>query len=214
MKKPDFMPIHESGHIILSQGGDFVNTRKALYVLLLAGLLFSLAGSPIHAATTATPQATITISAGTISISSTGSITLTGVTLDGDDHDSAATAAPSFTLIDASGAGAGWNVTLQSSNFSDGGTGTIGAANFKFTSGGTITKVKGQAVDPTNGPKETGLSAATLDSARKIITTAATYGKGKYTYDPTPADFVLTVAADTTAGAYTATVTATIASGP
>jgi len=53
-----------------------------------------------------------------------------------------------------------------------------------------------------------------LDVTRKVITTAVSYGKGKYTYAPTAADFVLTVEADTMAAYYTATVTATITTGP
>jgi len=184
------------------------------YIFGIALLISLLLSAPLYAATTATPQASITISGGALSVSSSGSVTLPALTLDGDDHDQTATAAPSFTLIDARGNNGGWNVTFQSSDFSDGGTNTISAGNFKFTSGGTITKVSGQAVDVTNGPKETALSSVSLDTARKVITAAVNYGKGKYTYDPTAGDFVLTVSADTIAASYSATLTATIVAGP
>jgi len=163
--------------------------------------------------TTTQPPAYITINPGSLAISSSGQIDLTAVDLDGEDHDSSGTGAPSFTLIDATGSGAGWNITFESTDFSDG-SHTIPASQFKFTSGGSIAMVTGQAVDPSYGPIETGLSSAPLDSAQKVITTATDYGKGKYTYDPSAGDFVLTVYADTMAGAYTATVTATIVSGP
>jgi hypothetical protein len=188
--------------------------KNRLLAVLITSLVLLLAAGQAFAATTATPQATITVTAGALSIASTGSITLPGITLDGDDHDMVATAAPTFTLIDARGSGGGWNVTFQSSDFAAAGGKTITASNLKFTSGGTITRNKGQAVDGTNGPKETALSAVGLNTAQKVITTAANYGKGNYTYTPTAGDFVLTVTADTLAGAYTATVTATIVAGP
>lgn len=190
--------------------------KRALILLLIAALLCLTGGEPIHAATTTTPQATIQINAGSLAISGTGSITFAALTLDGDDHSVSPTAAPTFTLTDATGSGAGWNVTLQSTDFSDGGSKSIAASNFTFTNGGgsTIVKVKGQNVDPTNGPKESSLSGAGLDSSRKVITTAVGYGKGKYTYTQVTTNYALLVGADTLAASYTATVTATIASGP
>ncbi len=188
--------------------------KRFLPAFLMGVFVMAILAGQAYCATTATPNATVTVSAGSLSISSTGSITLPSLTLDGDDHDLTATSAPTFTLTDATGSGSGWNVTLQSADFSAGGGKTISAAQFKFTSGGTVTKVKGQQVDATNGPKETALSASALDTSRKIITTAAGYGKGKYTYAPTAADFVLTVTADALAGDYTAVVTATIVTGP
>lgn len=185
--------------------------RRMSLVLLVLFLL----AYPARAATVTTEPGRITLLGGVLSISSTGSIGFPAVNLDADDHLILANSAPTFTLIDARGTGAGWNISLQSSDFSAAGGRTIAAANFTVDpTGGTVMRIKGQDVDPANGPKEVGGGAVSLDTARKVVTASTNYGMGKYIWSPLATNLSLNVAAETLAGLYTATVTATISSGP
>lgn len=120
-----------------------------------------------------------------------------------------------LTVDDASGTGAGWNVTIQSSAFvySGANNGTnIPAANFSLTSAATPVMTAGQAVDVTNGPKVPASSpVGTLDSARKVIQANANYGLGTYTQ---ALGVSLSVPAQSRAGTYTGTLTTTISAAP
>jgi hypothetical protein len=120
-----------------------------------------------------------------------------------------------LTVDDASGTGAGWNVTIQSSAFvytgSNSGT-DIPAANFSLTAAATPVMTAGQAVDGTNGPKVPASSPiGTLDSARKVIQANANYGLGTYTQ---ALSVSLTVPAQSRVGTYTGTLTTTISAAP
>lgn len=163
----------------------------------------------------ATATATVTVASGGLSISTqSGSVNFGTVTLSGVDQTVTAASAPTFQVIDATGSNAGWNVTFSATSFSSGAN-SIANTNFTFNAtGGTVTGVTGQAVDPTNGPKEAGGGALDMSAARKVVTTLAGYGKGKYTYAPLAGNFSLFVPATTLAGTYTSTLTATVASGP
>ncbi len=183
-------------------------------LLIVLFLLISFSAS-LQAATTTTQPGTITLAGGVLSVTSSGSISFPPVLLDGEDHQITAQSAPTFTLTDASGSGNGWNVTFQSTDFTAGAGKTIPASVFFFTpSGGTIVKITGQNTDPSGGPRETGGGPVSLETAKKILTTSAKYGMGKYYYSALPLNFILNVDASTMAGSYTATVNATISTGP
>ncbi|MBM3462838.1 MAG: hypothetical protein FJX76_12115 [Armatimonadetes bacterium] len=110
----------------------------------------------------------------------------------------------------------GWNVTLQVSDFTASGGKTIAAANLYYSAiNGTIVKVGGgsQNVDPTNGPKETGVTGA-LDVARKCVTTNPNFGDGRYDWTADMTQFDLTIPANALVGSYSATLTATLVVGP
>jgi len=156
------------------------------------------------------------VSSGGLTITTqSGSVDFGTVALDGTNQAVAATSSPTFRVKDATGSNAGWNVTFAATNFSDGGSNTIANTNFTFNAtGGTIAALSGQAVDASNGPKETGGGAQDMSSARKVVTTAAGCGKGRYDYTPLAGSFSLTIPATTLAASYTSTLTATVASGP
>jgi hypothetical protein len=185
--------------------------RIFLFAFSLATAVSLLGGS----AFAATANGAVTVASGGLTITTqAGSVDFGTVTLDGTDQTVAATAAPTFRIKDASGSNAGWNVTFSATSFSDG-SNTIANTNFTFNpTGGTVSHVSGQAINATNGPKETGGGAVDMSAARKVITTAATYGKGRYDYTPLAGNFSLAVAATTLVGSYTSTLTATVASGP
>lgn len=121
-----------------------------------------------------------------------------------------------LTADDSTGSGAGWNVTIQSSSFVYSGSATdataIPAANFSLASAAAPVATAGQAVDAINGPKVPETSpVGTLDSARKVVQSNASFGLGTYTQ---ALGVALTVPAQSRAGTYTGTLTTTIAAAP
>ncbi len=112
--------------------------------------------------------------------------------------------------------GAGWHVTVLSSDFVYSGPypGTaIPATNFRLTSAATPIAINGQAVDPVHGPTVPSDLAfpASLETPRTVLRADAGYGQGTYTQ---ALDVALTVPAMSLAGTYTATLTVTITAGP
>lgn len=141
----------------------------------------------------------------------TGTLTFPKTTLNGADQVVTATAVPKWRVTVS--LNSGWNVTLQMTDFSAGAA-TIPATGLSYTAtNGTIVHNKGQSIDPTNGPIETGLSG-NLGTALKCVDTQPNYGNGQYTWVADPSQFALTVPATTLVGSYSATLTATLVSGP
>ena len=144
---------------------------------------------------------------------SVANLTLSALTYSNSSQSNTGTM--TLTVDDASGTGAGWNVTILSSAFvytgSNGGT-DIPAANFSLTAAATPVRTAGQNVDATNGPKvPTTSPVGTLDSARKVVQANANYGLGTYTQ---ALDVSLSVPAQSRVGTYTGTLTTTISVGP
>jgi hypothetical protein len=123
-----------------------------------------------------------------------------------------------LTVDDSTGSGAGWNVTIMSSDFfwvgtANGGT-DIPAAKFALTTAAAPTKVAGQAVSValSTGPQVPPTSPlGTLDVARKVLVATAAYGAGTYTQ---ALGVTLTIPAQSRVGVYTGTLTTTITSAP
>jgi len=125
-----------------------------------------------------------------------------------------------LTATDGSGTNAGWNVTIQASDFgwSAGGTGAVGgtaipAADFSLTSAAAPTLTDGgQPVDPTGGPLVPATSPlGTLDQPRKVMQANPGFGSGSYAQT---LGVRLDIPARSTAGTYTSTFTVSITSGP
>ena len=114
-----------------------------------------------------------------------------------------------FTVTDSRGAGVGWNVTVQASQFTSGGH-TL-ALNSVSMPQPSVTK---------GTPQSTGLPTImsgpyTIDSASAIkMASAAADGSGEGSYIFTPGLLTLSVPANTYAGTYTSTVTVSVISGP
>jgi X-Pro dipeptidyl-peptidase len=159
-----------------------------------------------------TNNAHLRLRAGELTLSSSGSIQFPATSLNGTAQVVSGSASPLLTIIDARGSGAGWNVSLQSGDFSAG-MRTISSSSFSYNAtGGTVTRIHGQAIGA-GGPAETGVSGS-LSVSRKSLAAALNSGMGNYTWRPRPASFTLNLAPTTFAGTYTATVTLTLASGP
>lgn len=121
----------------------------------------------------------------------------------------------SLSVDDSTGSGAGWAVTIRSTELAHhGGDGPtdIQAVRFAVTSAATPVKVAGQDVDSTNGPKASGAgSLGTLDSERTVISAAAGYGQGSYTQD---LDLTLSIPAYARAGTYTGALLISVNAAP
>lgn len=114
---------------------------------------------------------------------------------------------PIWQAADARGSGAGWNVTISSTDFSSA-DGVISVPNFKV-------RLRPEKVVPVSGntpPTSQILTFQPLSgSPLKILSAAPGDGMGSYDFIP---DFRLTVPAETSEGAYQAILTVSISSGP
>ena len=159
----------------------------------------------------------VTISGGSLSVSP-ANITLSAVTLDGTDQTStSASGTNSWSAIDARGTGAGWNLTIDSTDFSDGGTKTIDISasdqEFKIQLlDGNITETAGNT-KPTSSVTSLTAIPTTGGSALKFLSAATNAGMGTYAISP---NFELEIPAETFVGlgTYTATITISAVSGP
>jgi len=199
----------------------------------------ALLAAPAQAGTCVTPAAcsltgTLTLSAGTLNLTTDSTLgwsaALTGADLNLVD---ATTPDELYTVVDASGAAAGWHVTVAATTFT---TGTVTLANTgTFSTNGSITS-KTTAGYPTAAC--TAGSTCTLPTHTTApttfpvaITTAASAPTPYVIYDanagtgigsiaiggsgsPAPVGWWLTVPGNTTPGTYTSTISMTVISAP
>ena len=177
----------------------------------LAALGLLVGPSAAGASTTASPTVTGTITGGALSIATTAAPTFSANLATGD---STPTFAIPFAVTDTTGTGAGWNLTVTSTQYTTGGTTphTL-AANASTMTGVTSTCAGGTCTNPTNAiTYPLGVpAAATAPTAVKFFNAAAATGLGSFTVTPAVGVFV---PGSTFAGSYTSTITASIVSGP
>ena len=183
-----------------------MNMRTALAsaVVAVGGLL---ALTPAAGAT----SATATLTAGSLGfVSAPGSVTFSG-TLSGSNQ--TLTAAQPFDVGDATGAGAGWNVTATSTTFTAGshtlstGASTVGSApTIACDASVTCTSATNAITYPYSLP-----AAATAPTATKLFNAAVNTGLGNQTVTPT---WSVAVPANAFAGSYTSTWTFSLVSAP
>jgi len=155
----------------------------------------------------------VVITGGTLSVTA-ADVTLSGVTLDGTDKTATSdSSSNTWTAQDSRGSGAGWNLTVVATDFSDGGThsidiSTVGSkfqiqltdANITLDAGNT--KPASAVNTLTDIPEVTPL---------KIVSAASDTGMGSYTLHP---NFSFEIPASTYAGTYTSTITIAAVTGP
>jgi hypothetical protein len=174
-------------------------------------MLLATAGGAALAANTVTQAIT-----GSGLTASVADLTLLSVAYENAAHDVTGTMV--LTVDDSTGSGAGWNVTIQASDFvwvgtANGGT-DIPASAFSLTSASAPTAIAGQAVSValSTGPQVPPTSPiGTLDSPRKTLVATAAYGAGTYSQD---LGVTLTIPPQSRVGVYTGTLTTTITSAP
>lgn len=156
--------------------------------------------------------ATGTVSAGSLSLTTTATPSFSA-TLDGSDQTKTYTV-PS-TVEDSRGSGAGWNLTVTSTQFTTGGatpktlstsaSSATGVTN-ACVSGSTCTAATNAITYPFTVP-----AAATPPAAVKYYNAAADTGMGEFTNTPTVS---VALPANIYAGTYTSTLTLAAVSGP
>ena len=111
-----------------------------------------------------------------------------------------------FSVVDTTGSGAGWNVTLTVSNLVNGAS---------IIPASSITMAK-PTVTPANGASMTGVaghpSTGNLSTGEKIVTADA--GDGDGTYLVSPSILTLTIPPDALVGTYAGAATISVVSGP
>lgn len=162
----------------------------------------------------ATTQATETVTAGSLGFASTpGNVNFPATTLDGTNK--TVTATQPLDIADATGSGAGWNITATSTLFKSGSytlppsATTISSAPSAPTCDSGVTCTAGGAT--TVAYPYTLQAAATAPTATKLYNAPAGTGMGDQTVTPT---WTLAVPANAYAGNYTSTWTLSLVSGP
>ena len=174
--------------------------RRLLIIIGIAAV--ALAAATAAAASTLTTTATVTGTAGiSLNLPSNPSVSDTL-----DSTDQTVTYAPVLGVVDARGTGAGWNVTIAATTFSDGSghslaAGTVTGVSAACHSGSTCTAATNAITYPLT------LSA----TAAKVFNAAANTGLGKVDVTPTVS---VAIPGNSYAGSYTSTVTLATVSGP
>jgi hypothetical protein len=171
---------------------------------ILVGLtVAALALAAAAVAGTVTATATVT-GAGSLSLSHGATASISD-TLDGTDQ--SATYSVPLTLADARGTGAGWNLTIAATTFSDGfghtlAAGTVTGAAQACHAGGTCTAATSSGIT---------YPLTVSGTAAKFFNASVNTGLGKVDVTPTVS---VAVPGNTFAGTYTSTVTLVTATGP
>jgi hypothetical protein len=175
--------------------------RQRLFILLGSAAV-ALAAATAALAGTLSTTATISGAAG-MSMNLPSSPSMTD-TLDGTDHVVSWSAL--LGIVDARGSGAGWNLTVSSTNFSDGAGHTLAPGS---VSGVTSACQAGNAcTDATNSVT---YPITISGIAAKFFNASANTGLGKVNVTPSVA---VAIPANAFAGTYTSTVTLAAVSGP
>jgi hypothetical protein len=172
-------------------------------VITLGIAVLALTAATAALANTFTATATVSGTAG-IGLTLPASASITD-TLDGTDQ--TATYAPVLGVVDARGTGAGWNLTLAATTFSDGSGHTLAAGS-----------VTGAVQACHSGSSCTAASSSGISypltlsgTAAKVFNAALNSGLGKIDVTPT---VQVSIPGNAYAGTYTSTVTIAAATGP
>ena len=163
-------------------------------------------------ATAAGTAGTATITGGTLTMTSPPTVAFGSQALDGTAH--VLTATQAVDVVDLTGSGAGWNVTLTSTTFVSGGNSfAVGAVTDNNAPAGAC-DVPSACTLATNGISSYPLvvpDAATAPTAIKIQSATVGTGLVGQTWTHT---MKLSIPANARAGAYTSTWTYSIVSAP
>ena len=185
----------------------FRGGRRLVWLVTAAAASAALAGSLPAAATTGTA----TISAGSLAFNSTPPNMSFAATLNGSDQ--TPTDNEAIDVGDATGSGAGWNITATSTTFTTGtknlstsATTVTATPTVSCDSGATCTLATNAITYPYTLP-----AASTAPTATKLFDGAVNTGLGNQTVTPT---WRLSIPANTFAGTYTSTWTISLVSAP
>lgn len=178
---------------------------------LIVGLAAAAASLiPAPSALAATATVTGNVNAGTLSISTSATPSF-AVTLDGTDKTGSYTVPT--TVTDATGSGAGWNLTITSTQFTTGG----GSPSTLPTNASSITGVTSSCNTTCSAPSNSityplGVPAGSSPpTAVKYFNAAAGTGQGEFANTPA---VNVSVPASSAVGTYSSTLTLAAVSGP
>jgi hypothetical protein len=178
-----------------------VNRQRILISLSVA--VVALVAATAALAGTITATATVTGTAGvSLTLPSNPSISNT---IDGSDQ--TASYSPVLGVVDARGTGAGWNLTVSATTFSDGGGHTLAPGNVTSVaqachSGSSCTAATSSGIS---------YPLTISGSSAKFFSAALNTGLGKVDVTPT---IQVAIPGNAYAGTYTSTVTLAAATGP
>ena len=153
-------------------------------------------------------SADVSVNAGSLDFDPAGAPAIgnfSAVTLNGTPQLTSLTIAP-FTIVDATGSAAGWNVLLTVPDLVNGGD-TIAASNVSM-SAPVVAGAGASSLTGVTGNATTGA----LASGEKIV--VATGGNGEGTYLISPRILKLTIPVTALQGTYTSNATIAVVSGP
>lgn len=192
----------------------------------LVGVVFAMSaiaiGALAPAAHAAADPTNVTVTAAELTLGAISVGDFTAVTLDGTVNTTTAAMA-AFTVDDSRGSGAGWNVTIGATEFTEWDSTLNAGAGGYVTSGKTIGTSRTLLGNATAAKNDATSSATptmtagdyTLDAGSAVeIASAAADGSGMGSYTITPGAVSLTVDADTYARNYRSDVTVSLTSGP
>jgi hypothetical protein len=170
----------------------------------------AIGGSAI-AALADSPTATVAVTGGNFSETSSGNVSAAPVTLDGTDQTT--TYALGLTVLDARGSGAGWNLTITSTLFDDGAGHQLASNASSINAAPTVACIGTHCTLPSNSiTYSVGVPAGSpAPAAVKFFNAASGSGLGKFTITPT---VTISIPANTIAATYTSTVSVAIVSSP
>jgi hypothetical protein len=179
---------------------------------IIVGLVAAASLIPAQSAFAATATVTGTVSAGTLSITTAATPSFS-VTLDGTDQ-TASYSVPT-TVTDATGSGAGWNLTITSTQFTTGGgspktlatnASSLTGVTSSCAGGSTCTNPTNSVTYPVAVP-----AGSSPPTAVKYFNAAVNTGAGQFTNTPSVS---VSVPANSYAGSYSSTLTLAAVSGP
>lgn len=190
---------------------------KMMVATVAAVAAVGAAAIPAHAA----DAADVTVTGGSLSITGVTVGDFTGVTLDGTAKTATATV-DNFSVTDARGSGAGWNVTMQGTQFAEWDASLNAGEGGYVTSGKTLPlnslglSALTVAANGTTSTSPTTSAGAGIDNttgALKIASAGIDAGMGQY--DFTGANKLsLSIPASTYAKTYRSDITVSVVTGP
>jgi hypothetical protein len=166
---------------------------------------------PAHAA----DAADVTVTGGSLSISGVTIANFGGLTLDGTAQTTTATVDP-FSVTDARGTGAGWNVTMQGTQFTEhDGTAYVAGGKTLPLNSLSLSALTVAANGTTSAAPST-LAASGIDNttgAVKFASAALDQGMGKYDFTGIN-KLTLSIPASAYAKTYRSDLTVSVVSGP
>jgi WxL domain surface cell wall-binding len=192
----------------------FLKKRSLVFYLGFLLILTMAIGGSIAAFADSSTGATVAVNGGNLSETGPANVSATPVTLTGDDQTTIYSLG--LTVTDPRGNGTGWNLTITSTLFDNGGghqlasnASSINAAPSVVCSGvgGHCTNPDDSAISyPVGVP-----AGASAPTPVKFFDAAANTGLGKFTITPA---VTVSIPGNTYAGSYTSTVSVAVVSGP